>query len=552
MFFGKSFGYKKIFFIFIISLVVYNFINAQEKEIWQPDNSDGTYKNPIIYADYSDPDVIRVGDDYYMTSSSFSNFPGLPILHSKDLINWKIISYAVINYPVEDFNKPQHGNGIYAPSIRYHNGEFYIYYGDPDFGIFMTKSEKAEGPWEPLTLVQKAKGWIDTCPLWDDDGNNYLIHAWARSRSGIKHKLTLNKLSSDGTNLLDDGVDIFCDSIKHPTLEGPKFYKYDGYYYIFAPAGGVKPGWQVVLRSKNIYGPYEDKIVLEQGKTKINGPHQGGWVQTQTGENWFLHFQDRYAYGRIVHLQPMKWIDGWPFMGEDYDGNGIGEPVLKYKKPDVAKTYSIENPQTDDEFDSTKLGLQWQWQSNFSDNWFSLNERKNYLRLYSQTLPEEKNNLWGMSALLMQKFPAPKFSATAKVEISFHQIGEKAGLIVFGSDYSYISIEKSEKGFKISQIVCNDAEKNQNEEIIESVDFGNPKIFFRVNVHPEDDWEIIPKVICNFSFSEDGINFKPIGKDFVAKAGKWVGAKVGLFSSALKGNNKKSFADFDWIRFLPQ
>lgn len=526
----------------------FNFDSSQKNKIeelkksgavWIPDNGDGTYSNPIIYADYSDPDVIRVGDDYYMTASSFSHFPGLPILHSKDLVNWKIISHAAIQYPIKEFNKPQHGNGIWAPSIRFHNGEFYIYFGDPDYGIFMTKSKNPEGPWSPLKLIKKAKGWIDPCPLWDD-GNAYLVHAWARSRSGIKHRLTVNKMSADGEKILDEGVLVFCDSIKHPTMEGPKFYKRNGYYYIFAPAGGVKSGWQVVLRSKNIYGPYEDKIVLEKGSTKINGPHQGGWVETQTGESWFVHFQDRDAYGRIVHLQPMRWENDWPIMGIDYDDNGIGEPVSKFKKPNVGKTYQINVPQTSDEFDSLKLGLQWQWQANFDSSWISFKDRKGWLRFYSQKFLDSSKNFWNVPELLMQKFPAEKFRVTTKLEFNPEQIGEKAGLVIFGLDYSYLGIEKIKNGFQIYQAVNINAEKN-NEEIIDSKNIKQNKIYLRV--------EVGENARCIFYYSFDGKHFIKLGKDFNAREGKWVGAKVGIFSLAPYNSDKVGYADFDWFRF---
>ena len=517
--------------------------------VWISDNRDGTYTNPIINADYSDPDVIRVGDDYYMTSSSFSHFPGLPILHSKDLVNWEIIGHAAIEYPIESFNHPQHGNGIWAPSIRYNKGEYYIYYGDPDYGIFMTKARNPTGSWQPLHLVKRAKGWIDPCPIWDEDGNNYLVHAWARSRSGIKHKITVNRLSADGREILDEGKDVFCDSLRQSTMEGPKFYKYNGYYFIFAPAGGVKKGWQTVLRSKNIYGPYEAKIVLEQGNTQINGPHQGAWVQTQTGEDWFIHFQDRYAYGRIVHLQPMHWENDWPVMGEDYDKNGIGEPVHCYKKPNVGRNIPMLVPQTSDDFNSTRLGLQWQWQANFRNEWLSLNAKKGWLRLYSQPLMSESKNFWNVSSLLMQKFPARKFRLTTKVEFNAKSIGEKTGLIIFGLDYSYIAIENTEDGYKITQVICKDADKDNKEEILAAFRFQKSKIFFKVDVKPENEFDIIPKVICNFSFSEDGDNYKPIGKEFIAREGKWVGAKIGIFSSARSKTDKTSFADFDWFRF---
>ena len=520
-----------------------------QSAVWVADNGDGTYKNPILYADYSDPDVVRVGDDFYLTASSFSNFPGLPILHSKDLVNWEIIGHAAIQYPIETFIKPQHGNGIWAPSLRYHNGEFYIYFGDPDYGIFMTKTKNPTGPWEPLKLIRKAKGWIDPCPLWDADGSAYLVHAWARSRSGIKHILTLNKMNAEGTKILDDGVTVYCDSVKHPTMEGPKLYKRNGYYYIFAPAGGVKPGWQVVLKSKNIYGPYEDRIVLEQGSTNINGPHQGGWVETQTGEAWFIHFQDQYAYGRIVHLQPMKWENDWPAIGVDYDKNGIGEPVSSYKKPNIGKKYPVCNPAANDEFNSAKLGLQWQWQANYNSEWISLKAKKGSLRFYTQPQHSSQKNLFDAAALLLQKFPAPQFVATTKVFLSAKHPGDRAGLIVFGLDYAHVGIIKTETGFKVSQFSCKNADDGTGEEEIDFAVVDNSTINLRVEINPENVAEIIPRLLCSFSYSLDGESFKRIGKEFIAREGKWVGAKIGIFTTTNRENNQNSFADFDWFRF---
>jgi beta-xylosidase len=323
-------------------------------QVWVADNGNGTYKNPILNADYSDPDAIRVGDDYYMVSSSFEAIPGLPILHSKDLVNWKIVTHALRRQPpFEHFSVPRHGDGVWAPSIRYHNGEFYIYYPDPDFGIYVVKAKNAEGPWSSPVLVQEGKGLIDPCPLWDDDGQVYLVHAFAGSRAGIKSVLVVKKLSVDGTRVLDEGKIVYDGHEADPTVEGPKFYKRNGYYYIFAPAGGVATGWQLALRSKSIYGPYERKVVMDQGGTKINGPHQGAWVNTQKGEDWFLHFQDKGVYGRVVHLQPMKWINDWPVIGVDKDSDGKGVPVLIYKKPNVGKTYPIETPAESDEFNGT-------------------------------------------------------------------------------------------------------------------------------------------------------------------------------------------------------
>lgn len=323
-------------------------------------NSDSaTYSNPIIHADYSDPDAIGVDGDFYMTASSFNCVPGLPVLHSTDLVHWSLISHALETMYDDDFSEPQLGKGVWAPSMRYHNGEYYIYWGDPDRGIFMVKARDPRGPWDPPHCVWKGVGRIDTCPFWDGDGQAYLVHALAKSRAGYASVIRVCRMSPDGKSLLDDGKLVFDGNGTQPTIEGPKFYKRDGWYYIFAPAGGVRNGWQTVLRSKNPMGPYEIKTVLEQGSTGINGPHQGAWVELENGEDWFLHFQDKDAYGRIVHLQPMSWgEDGWPLIGEDYDSNGVGEPVLTYRAPGV-KQNTKEVLAASDSFDGDKLGLQW-------------------------------------------------------------------------------------------------------------------------------------------------------------------------------------------------
>lgn len=346
------------------------------------------YCNPIIHADYSDPDVIRVGTDYYLIASSFNQTPGIPVLHSYDLVNWRILTHAVSRLPAPIYDLPQPGKGVWAPSIRYHAGEFWICWGDPDLGIFMVKASSAAGPWGTPVLVKAASGWIDPCPFWDGDGQAYLIHAWAKSRVGFNSILTLHRMSADGRQILDEGVTIFDGHADHPTIEGPKMYKRDGTYYIFAPAGGVRNGWQTVLRSKNIYGPYADRVVLEQGTTNVNGPHQGAWVTTAAGEDWFIHFQDKDAYGRIVHLQPLQWSGGWPMIGIDRDSNGVGEPVANFRYPKTDQSYSKIMPQTTDDFEAPVLQPQWQWRANGQTSWYALDARPGHLRLYCPTPPQ--------------------------------------------------------------------------------------------------------------------------------------------------------------------
>ena len=418
--------------------------------VWVADNGDDTYKNPVLYADYSDPDIVRLGDDYYMTASSFSCIPGLPILHSRDLVNWTIIGHALQKYPDELFSKPQHGKGVWAPSIRYHNNYFYIYWGDPDIGIFMVKSRAPAGPWENPVLVLPGKGLIDTCPLWDDDGNAYLIHAWAKSRAGINSFLTVRKMNPEGTIASPEWVHVFDGHANHPTVEGPKFYKRDGFYYIFAPAGGVKEGWQLVLRSKNICGPYEEKIVLDQGTTSVNGPHQGGWVETPGGQSWFIHFQDIGAYGRVIHLQPVKWVNDWPVIGIDEDKNGKGQPVLRFAKPRVKGVCPVMTPAESDEFDTDSLGLQWQWQANPQLTWYALIRQTGSLRLFAINSTEPQNNLADVPNVLLQKFPAPDFTATTKIKLNAKRDGIRAGLVIMGSDYACVYITKNNQRFSMA------------------------------------------------------------------------------------------------------
>jgi beta-xylosidase len=513
-------------------------------KVWVADQGNGTYKNPILNADYSDPDAIRVGDDYYLVSSSFEDIPGLPILHSKDLVNWKNIGHALKRQPPFDYySVPRHGAGVWAPSIRYHDREFLIYYPDPDFGIYVVKAKNPAGPWSEPILVEAGKGLIDPCPLWDDDGQAYLVYAYAGSRAGIKSIIGIKKMNLEGTKTLDEGVLVYDGHETDATIEGPKFYKRNGYYYIFAPAGGVSTGWQLVLRSKNVYGPYERKVVMDQGKSPVNGPHQGAWVDTKTGENWFLHFQDKGAYGRVVHLNPMQWINDWPVIGLDENGDGKGEPVLSYKKPNVGKSYPIQTPVESDEFNDTQLGLQWQWMGNPTATWKFMNPAKGTIRLYSDKLPDSAVNLWGAPNVLLQKFPADEFTVTTKLTFNPNNTkieDEKAGLTIMGISYANIALKSKKDGIYLVHTVCQDAEKGKIEKENILMKMTDPTAYLRVKVSKGGK--------CTFSYSLDGTNYKEAGDEFTAAVGRWKGAKVGLFCTRDTTTNDSGFADFDWFR----
>lgn len=505
-----------------------------------------------IELNLSSPDVCVVGEDYFLTASSFNCTPGLPILHSKDLVNWKIVNYALKKVePVEYYNEARHGKGVWAPSIRFHEGMYYIYWGDPDFGIFMVKTRDPYGEWDKPVLVKAGKGMIDPCPLWDDDGRVYLAHAWAGSRAKFNSVLTVCELNKEGTKVISDPVLVFDgnDGVNH-TIEGAKFYKRNGFYYLFAPAGGVVSGWQLVMRSKNVYGPYEPRIVMAQGKTDINGPHQGGWVDTPAGESWFLHFQDKGAYGRVLHLNPMKWVNDWPVIGVDRDGDGCGDPVSRYRKPKTDKTYPIETPVESDEFDTRKLGLQWEWHANYQDV-FGFTTNMGYARIYGHELSSHFKNFWEVPNLLMQKFPAEEFTATAKLKVSAKDDGQLSGLIVMGWDYSWIGVEKQGEKFLLKQAICKDAEQG-NLEQVSTLAVLEPSKKFEAGLFPNFEREIYIRVrvgkeaYCRFSYSLDGKKFTEAGTLFKARQGKWIGAKVGMFSVTPHGK-ERGWVDVDWF-----
>lgn len=546
---------KGLFFILSLSVCsLFHPAMAQYRsEVWVSDEGNGMYRNPVLHADYSDPDVCAVGEDYFLTASSFNCTPGLPILHSKDLVNWKIVNYALKKVePVEYYNEARHGKGVWAPSIRFHEGVFYIYWGDPDFGIFMVKTRDPYGEWDKPVLVKAGKGMIDPCPLWDDDGRVYLAHAWAGSRAKFNSVLTVCEMNKEGTAVISDPVLVFDgnDGVNH-TIEGAKFYKRNGFYYLFAPAGGVVSGWQLVMRSKDVYGPYEARIVMAQGKTDINGPHQGGWVDTPAGESWFLHFQDKGAYGRVLHLNPMKWVNDWPVIGVDKDGDGCGDPVSRYRKPKIDKTYPIETPVESDEFDTRKLGLQWEWHANYQDV-FGFTTNMGYARIYGHELSPHFKNFWEVPNLLMQKFPAEEFTATAKLKVSAKDDGQLSGLIIMGWDYSWIGVEKQEEKFLLKQAVCKDAEQG-NLEQVSTLAVLEPSRKFEAGLFPNYEREIYIRVhvgkgaYCRFSYSLDGKKFTEAGTLFKARQGKWIGAKVGMFSVTPHGK-ERGWVDVDWFR----
>ena len=558
----------------ILSLLALTVMTASaqyKSEVWSPDNGDGTYTNPVINADYSDPDVCvgASGEDYYMTASSFQCTPGLPILHSKDLVNWEIINYAIKgglyegdSQLLEHFNTVQHGNGVWAPSIRYHNGEYFIYWGDPDFGVYMVKTTDPAGEWSAPQCIIKGKGYIDTTPLWDDDGRCYMVNGWANSRAKFASVLTVREMSADGTRPIGQPVIVFDgNGTENRTCEGPKFYKRDGWYWIMCPAGGVPEGFQLAMRSKSPYGPYEHKIVLAQGKTRINGPHQGGWIHTKYGEDWFLHFQDKEAYGRVVHLNPVDWSTGWPIMGKK------GQPVTTYKKPTANGQQPIVNPVESDEFNSTTIGNQWQWQANYNEK-FGVPTAFGTMRIYTYKQSEQAKNLWLVPNMLLQKTPADEFTATTKLRFTSKAEGQVAGLIMMGLDYQALLLKRVGKEFQLFISTCQQADKGKtpNETLIATLKpTAEDKTIYHPGIHEDIYLRLqvtLPdaaklknnkggfdgKPLVRFSYSLDGKTFTPCGDAYKMRQGKWIGAKFGYVAVENDVKSDRGWIDVDWMR----
>ncbi len=509
---------------------------------WNPEvtRDDGRYRNPVLHSDYSDPDAIRVGDTYYMTASSFNSVPGLPLLTSKDMVNWTLVGHALPRLvPETHFAQPRYGEGVWAPCLRYRDGKFWIFYPDPDFGIYVITARRFDGPWSAPHLLLAGKGLIDPTPLWDNDGKAYLLHAWAKSRAGFNNVLTLRQMTPDASKVLDQQGKVIIDGNQlagFKTLEGPKFYKHEGWYYVFAPAGGVEEGWQSVFRSRSIDGPYEQRIVMDQGTSKVNGPHQGAWVRAQDGKDWFLHFQDRLAYGRIVHLQPMQWSEGWPRIGEAGAMAGRGQPVSSWQRPVAGQ--AAQEPVSSDEFDAAKLGLQWQWNANPGQDWMSLTTRPGWLRLNGIAVAAAQEFVRAAPNILTQKLPAPEFTVDTRIELAQAAEGSRAGLIINGMSYAWLGLRQQAGHTQLVRTVCTPATARCQEESGIVLADAPSLIHLRMQVRQGAQ--------VQFFYSLDGKAFAPAGGVFNATKGRWVGAQIGLFNVADQAG--PAFLDVDYFR----
>ena len=485
------------------------------------------YTNPILWGDYSDPDVIRVNEDFYMISSSFTYLPGVPVLRSKDLVHWALIGYAAAHLPFERYNRPAHKCGTWAPSIRYHDGLFYVYVCLPDEGLFAFTAADPAGIWE-CHYVKDVCGWIDPCPLFDEDGKAWLVHGLAASRCGLNNMLFVHEMSPDGLTILDKGTLVY-NGADHGdiTVEGPKFYKRDGTYWILCPAGGVKPGYQLALRSDRPLGPYERRVVLRQGSTAVNGPHQGAWFDDGRGRDWFIHFQDIGPYGRVPHLQPVDWNDGWPVMGNR------GEPVME---GDTGLKEAPACIPTSDDF-SNRLGLQWQWQANPNPAWYACLQPG--LRLHAA--PAE--TMYEAGQFLSQLMQHINFDLDVKLSAHF-QDGDAAGIGITGYPYHCAVIEDGEiRSLQGTVTEINRWEKDRvREDILARVPWTQHQVLLRLRVR---------QGTLGFLYAAEGGAWTQLGDMYPMTAGGWTSARPGVFCLNRKGH-WGGWADVAYVKIQPK
>jgi len=522
------------------------------------DQGDGTYRNPILNADYPDVDVERLGDTYYMISSKQHMSPGMVILESKDMVNWTIIGHVWNRLswaPEYNWDKMQgYSFGVWAGDLAFHDGRWYCYQVDFKHGLYMsqTKGSDIRGPWSrPLQMLSTEKVFDDPAVFWDEDEKQaYLIcNAGSKRSSGnLKKGVFENyiyKMSWDGRKILDEGRLVYTGN----GAEAAKIYRINGIWYLFLAewSGGrraERDRRQIVLRSKtkSIYGPYEKKIVLERGNGIRRSCSQGALMQAPDGSWWYIHqlIQNVPApfQGRPQCLEPVKWVDGWPVIGEDVDGDGIGEPVLSYKKP--INGFPITAPPTDDEFDSDKLGAQWEWNHNPRDTYWSLTERPGFLRIRASrpVMPMKgyrmhRQVFWRACNTVSQRIMGNTTgTAVAKFDISGMKPGQRAGFVRFGGVFHLLGVYAGENGARKLFFMDKDGREIRGDTI------SGRHLFVRT-INKRDR--------AKFEYSTDGKIFRRFGPEFTIKFGSWTGDRLGFF--CWNESAEQGYLDIDWFHY---
>lgn len=480
------------------------------------DNADGTFTNPLIFADYPDPDIIRVGADFYMVSSSFTSVPGIPICHSTDLLNWTIIGHAYDRLPDENpaysmaDGAVAYRGGSWAPCIRHREGKFYIAFCTPAEGFFLCIAERPEGPYERIAFGVEL---YDPGLLFASDGRVFVAHG----ANGIR----ITELSADGRSILGPPRPVFQTPVGTP-LEGSHFYERNGWFYLCLTCRGYN-GIQMVLRSREVFGPYEWRVVSADDMNYAGaGLHQGGFVELEDGETWFFLFQDRDWVGRVPVLQPVRWVEDWPVLG---DPDNDGKAVVTWKRPSLPAAPRAV-PEGSDNFDAPALPLRWQWNHHPVDAHWSLNDRPGWLRLRPLQAPD----LSCARNTLTQKMPGPQCTATVTLDATALSHGAVAGICVLNLPYAWIGIRIREGN---AEVQC-----NHNGETCAVEEIGEERVL-RLRVAADADG------MAHFSYALPEREFVSIGEPFLMEftVKTFLGNRVGFF--CFQDGDQPGWADFD-------
>lgn len=522
---------RSLFFKFFLGgcvLVLLQACVVRKHVLLSSDNGDGTYTNPVINADYPDPDIIRVGKDYYLVSSSFVGMPGIPVCHSTDLINWEIIGHAYDSitfrpqYRMEN-EMTAYSRLCWAPTIRYYDGTYYIGVNIADDGFIMFKSSKPEGPY---TMHKFDKRLYDPGFFIDDDGKKYVTHG--------KGKIYLTRLKDDATGVLDSAdkgkLIITAPEGYGHLFEGCHTYKRNGWYYVFNPALGYD-GVQMISRSRNLYGPYETKVLI---KDDINyagaGVHQGGYVETAEGESWAYTFQDRDYMGRCLMLYPMKWENDWPVAGPE---NRPGKGVVTYRKPAIKGKHKMKYPQHSDSFDDAELAQIWEFNHVPHKEMWSLKDRPGYFRIYAG---HARGFYWARNSLT-QKVTGPYSMGTVLLETSGLQEGDFAGNGIMGRMMYQFGVRKKNGALWLEM---RQSYRDAGEEVVDSLEMGDiSKIYLRTETTKEG--------ATRFHYSLDGRKYLRFGPEGVSNFWGFLGIRHALCCYNVAEGNPCGYADFDYF-----
>jgi beta-xylosidase len=541
-------------------------LNAQSTLSWTADNGNGTFTNPLFYDEFSDPDILRVGDDYYLAGTTMHTVPGLVILHSKDLVNWTNVAYCFDRFDFTDdkFSLRNHqeiyGQGIWAPAIRYHNGMFYVFSNINGKGLQCYTSEKIEGPWKHHNLQGNI---YDLSVLFDDDGKIYAIHKYG--------EVHCTELKPDMSGPVE-GSDRVIIREGNGIGEGHHIYKIDGMYYLISTDYSPN-GRTLCSRSKSIWGPYETRVITADETYGYNGvsrtvvprgskyrigedgtkfgvapasadatgcdnAHQGGIVQATDGSWWALLMQDFHSVGRTVCLMPVTWQDGWPMIG--LPGNLGRAPRTWFKPGSTAVQHTSANStpaatqqqtapyQRSDDFNAKQLGRVWQWNHNPDDKMWSLKNG----RLRLQSMPAEQL-MWARNTLT-QRVIGPKSTVTVELYLKGMKDGDVCGLGNINVPCSWIGVVRQGNEF-----VLRCFEQMTNDTVTVSTAFADGKIWLRCNGEYDDNR-------AQYAYSLDGKDFKPLGRmmPLTYQLITFQGSRHALFAYNIKGKNG-GYAEFD-------